>query len=332
MGPWVCQGGQQMVSNSARNLDVRFSNNDVTLSGTLVLPKASGPHPAVVFIHGSGPQTREGVKFFADRFASHGIAGLVYDKRGVGDSTGEFPDDRISSFDDLADDAIAGQLFLKQRSDIDAARIGFWGFSQGGWLAPLAATRSNGTAFVICVGGPGVDGESQMQYAIPNLMRADGFTEEEIDETLKDRAYLHNLLHEIAVSGDGWDELETQVDRIKKTGLPIYVGIPETKCQDIRAAINVEAWRSERSAAERHDPYAVLARLTCPVLSIYGECDANVPVAMSVEVYRAALEEVGNADYTIKVFPEANHGVRVDGELAEGYLDFMTSWLVDRLY
>ena len=132
----------------------------------------------------------------------------MYDKRGVGYSTGEFPDDLISSFNDLANDAIAGKLFLEERSDIDSARIGFWGYSQGGWLAPLAATRSSGTAFVVCVGGPGVDAESQMQYAIPNMMHADGFTEEEIRVTLKDRTYLQNLLHEIAVSGEGWDELK----------------------------------------------------------------------------------------------------------------------------
>ena len=321
-----------MVSNSARNLDVRFSNDDVTLSGTLVLPQSNGPHPAVVFIHGSGPNTREGLKVFAERFVSHGIAGLVYDKRGVGYSTGEFPDDLISSFNNLANDAIAGKVYLEERSDIDSARIGFWGYSQGGWLAPLAATRSNGTAFVVCAGGPGVDAGSQMQYAIPNMMRADGFTEEEITETLADRAYLQNLLHEIAVSGKGWDELQTHVDRIKKSGLPLYVGIPENENQDLRDVINVDAWRNEGSEAEKHDPYAVLAKLTCPVLSIYGECDASVPVAKSVEVYREALEEAGNTDYTIKVFPKADHGVRVNDDFAEGYLDFMTSWLVDRLF
>ena len=321
-----------MKCEDTRDLDLRFSNGDVTLSGTLVLPGTSGPHPAVVFIHGSGRNTRDHAKFFADTFASHGIAGLVYDKRGVGESTGEFPNDLISSFVDLADDAIAGQSILRERSDIDPARIGFWGFSQGGWLAPLAASRSDGTAFVICVGGPGVDGESQMQYAIPNLMRADGFTEEAITETLKDRAYLQELLHQIAVSGEGWEELDAQVERIKRTGLPLYVGIPETEYQDIRDVIDIDAWRPERSEAEKHDPYAVLKKVTCPVLSIYGECDASVPVAKSVEVFEAALEEAGNADYTIKVFPKANHGVRVGDDYAEGYLEFMTSWLVERLF
>lgn len=321
-----------MVCHGTRDLDVQFSNDEVTLSGTLVLPKTDGPHPAVVFIHGSGKNTREHLRFFADRFAPYGIAGLVYDKRGVGDSTGVFPDDLISSFGDLADDAIAGRSFLRERSDIDSDRIGFWGFSQGGWLAPLAASRSDKTAFVVCVGGPGVDGETQMQYAIPNLMRAEGYAEKEIDQTLHDRTYLQKLLQEIADSGQGWDELDAQVDRIRKTGLPLYVGIPETEGRDLRDVINLEAWRSEGSEANAHDPYAVLAKLTCPVLSIYGECDASVPVAKSVEVFKEALDEAGNSDYTIKVFPKANHGVRVGDAYAEGYLDFMTSWLVKRLF
>lgn len=321
-----------MTLEDTRDLDVHFSNGNVTLSGTLVLPKTDGPHPAVVFIHGSGKNTRDHLRFFADRFASHGIAGLVYDKRGVGDSTGEFPNDLISSFGDLADDAIAGQSYLRERSDIASTRIGFWGFSQGGWLAPLAASRSEKTAVVDCVGGPGVDGESQMQYAIPNLMRAEGYAEKEIDQTLQDRAYLQNLLQEIADSGEGWDELEAQVDRIMRTGLPLYVGIPETINQNIRDAINLDDWRSEGSEAQEHDPYAVLTKLTCPVLSIYGECDASVPVAKSMEVFKEALDEAGNSDYTIKVFPKANHGVRVGDDFAEGYLEFMTSWLVERLF
>jgi pimeloyl-ACP methyl ester carboxylesterase len=171
-----------------------------------------------------------------------------------------------------------------------------------------------------------------MQYAIPNLMRAEGYAEKEIDQTLHDRAYLQNLLQEIADSGQGWDELEAQVDRIRKTGLPLYVGIRETEGRDLRDAINLEAWRNEGSEANAHDPYAVLAKLTCPVLSIYGECDASVPVAKSVEVFKEALDEAGNSDYTIKVFSKANHGVRVGDDYAEGYLDFMISWLRERLF
>ena len=72
--------------------------------------------------------------------------------------------------------------------------------------------------------------------------------------------------------------------------------------------------------------------MTCPVLAIYGECDVLVPVEKSIEVYKEALEKAGNSDYTIKVFPKASHAVMVDDNYAEGYLEFMTSWLVDRLF
>src|SRR4051794_33792490 len=65
-----------------------FFNRDVRLAGTLVLPAAPGPHAAVVLLHGSGPQKRD--LFMARWFAEQGIAALAYDKRGVGESAGDF--------------------------------------------------------------------------------------------------------------------------------------------------------------------------------------------------------------------------------------------------
>ena len=192
---------------------VRFQNGEVSLAGTLVTPGSKGPHPAVVFIHGSGRDTLG--SSFADHFAKYGIAGLVYDKRGTGESTGEFPRDAISSFGDLANDALAGLAFLQSRDEIDANRIGFWGGSQGGWVGPLAASRSDNVAFVISVSGPGVDAHTQMNFAVPNLLRADGRTEREIKEVLDDRALGYDLLRTIAKTGDGWDKLEALAGRAR---------------------------------------------------------------------------------------------------------------------
>lgn len=75
---------------SYREKEVRFSNGEITLSGTVYLPSKTGPHPAVVFIHGDGPDIREGYRFFAELFARRGIAALIYDKRGTGASTGDW--------------------------------------------------------------------------------------------------------------------------------------------------------------------------------------------------------------------------------------------------
>ena len=202
------------MTNPSLEEQVQFQNGDVALAATLVMPGTSGPHPAVVFIHGSGRQTRDYYRLFADHFAKHGIAGLVYDKRGVGESTGEFPLDTVSSFSNLANDALTAMAFLQSRQDINTSRIGLWGISQGGWLGPLAASCSDKVAFVICVGGSGVDAHTQMNFAIPNLLRADGCTEEEIKEALADRALCYHLLHTIATTGDGWDKLEALANRV----------------------------------------------------------------------------------------------------------------------
>jgi Predicted hydrolase of the alpha/beta superfamily len=78
---------------------------------------------------------------------------LGYDKRGVGESTGDW---NAATYEDLAGDAVAAVEYLKTRRDIDAAQIGLLGISQAGWIMPLAAVRSKDVAFLISISGAGV--------------------------------------------------------------------------------------------------------------------------------------------------------------------------------
>lgn len=319
------------MANPSSEEQVRFQNGDVVLAGTLVTPASTGPHPAVVFVHGSGRRTRDYYRTLADHFAEHGIAGLVYDKRGVGESTGEFPHDRISSFGDLANDALAGLSFLRSRQDIDASRIGVWGLSQGGWLGPLAASLSDNVAFVICVGGPGVDAHTQNNFAIPNLLREDGCTEGEIEEALADRALWYDLLRTIGATGDGWDQLEALANRARGEKWARFV-VDEAWFDegDLRSRLTAAVEEGDKVYLS-HNPRAVLEKVTCPVLAIFGGSDVEVPVEDSISVFEEALSKAGNEDYTIKVFPGADHFVMIGEEYAEGYLDTMTGWLQERL-
>src|SRR4029453_666665 len=90
---------------------------------------------------------------FGYLMAARGFAVLAFDKRGVGESTGEW---RNATFEDLADDAVSGARFLQSRPDVDGRRIGFWGLSQGAWVAPLATVRFGSAAFVVTMSGGGV--------------------------------------------------------------------------------------------------------------------------------------------------------------------------------
>ena len=113
-------GGQAetpAVKGDATEEAVRFSNGDINLAGTLVLPAGPQRHPAVVLFHGSGPQSRD--LFTARWFAAHGVAALAYDKRGVGESSGDF---KKVPFMDLCDDGLAGIAYLKSRKEIDPQR------------------------------------------------------------------------------------------------------------------------------------------------------------------------------------------------------------------
>jgi predicted acyl esterase len=134
--------------------DVVFKNGDVTLSGSLYIPRGDGPFPAIIMLQGSGPETRWGAnRFWADYFGRRGIAALIYDKRGSGKSTGDW---QTADFNSLAGDALAAVDLLQPTARIDPNRIGIHGHSQGASIAPLIASQSKAVAFVVADAANGV--------------------------------------------------------------------------------------------------------------------------------------------------------------------------------
>jgi len=182
---------------SPRQEEVRFQNGEVTLAGTLYVPSGTDPHPAVIFIHGSGDDSRETYRYYADILARRGIAVLIYDKRGVGASRGSW---RASPFSALADDALAGVNFLKGHMAIDATRIGAWGGSEGAIIAPWVATRSADVAFVVMQSATGVTFAQQNLYQNERQLRAVTNSEAEVAAGLN----IVNLQQHYARTGAGW--------------------------------------------------------------------------------------------------------------------------------
>jgi cephalosporin-C deacetylase-like acetyl esterase len=134
---------------------VAFTNGEVCVVGDYYKPTTPGPHPAVVFTHGSGDAGRDNGRYQeeAEYFAEEGIASLVFDKRGYGDSEGDW---RTASFEDLALDAIAAVDHLKSRNDVDHSRIGLRGASQSGWVLPVAASKSESIRYLILISHRGI--------------------------------------------------------------------------------------------------------------------------------------------------------------------------------
>jgi uncharacterized protein len=135
--------------------EVEFESHGTRLAGSIVLPNDTTIRAAVVFVHGSGKQSRN--LGLAEHFASEGIAALVYDKRGAGKSGGEYEANQNVSEKNislLADDAAAALSALARHPSLKGVPLGFAGISQAGWIAPIAAERNSEAKFLVLWSGP----------------------------------------------------------------------------------------------------------------------------------------------------------------------------------
>ncbi|MBV7336770.1 alpha/beta fold hydrolase [Chloroflexi bacterium TSY] len=162
--------------------ELSFVNGQTTLAGTLYLPNGAGPFPGVVLLHGSGPDTRVPYRSDARMFAEAGIAALIYDKRGTGESTGNW---QMASLHELAADALVAARRLREQSEIQADKVGLWGVSQGGWLSPLAAPRDPQLAFIVQVTSAAMPLANQEMWGVGNELRGLGFSDGAIRTAMK---------------------------------------------------------------------------------------------------------------------------------------------------
>jgi uncharacterized protein len=136
---------------------VSFDNDGAHLVGTLYLPEKPGKYPGMVLLGGSGATPRTYYRPVAAHFARTGFAVLIYDKRGVGDSTGvreaRFFTDVHRNIEQLPGDAAAGLAMLRTRADVQPEAVGFAGISEGGMIAPRAAELNGHAAYILSISG-----------------------------------------------------------------------------------------------------------------------------------------------------------------------------------
>jgi pimeloyl-ACP methyl ester carboxylesterase len=271
--------------------DVRFSNRDIQLAGTVIAPSTGGKHPAIVLVHGSGAQSREHMMPFARFLIRHGIAVLGYDKRGVGESTGDW---NTATYEDLAGDVLAAVGYVKTRPDIDPAQIGLLGISQAGWIMPLAAVRTKDVAFLISISGAGVTPAETTIDQARNELTMTGMPAATVAEIIG----LITLQYEFARTGNGWTEYAAAREKLAaRMGPP-----PDT----FPGAPDHPQWQVIKRTYF-YDPTPTLRQLTVPTLAIWGQLDNNIMADKNKPAWDTALTTAGNRDYTLVVFPTANH-------------------------
>lgn len=309
-----------------RREDVRFASGGLRLAGTLTSPATAGRHPAVILVHGSGAENRDFILPWARFLIRRGVAVFGYDKRGVGESAGDW---NAASFDALASDVVAAFEYLKTRKDIDPEQIGMIGVSQAGWIMPLAAVRANGLAFLISISGAGVTAAETTLDQARNEMTMAGMPPQAIEEILA----LMKLQYVYARTGQGWDAYAAAREKVAaRMGNPPDT-IPGTPDHPYFRFIKQIYF---------YDPAPTLRRLQTPTLAIWGELDNNIVANKNRDAWQAALEAGGNRAHTLVILPKGNHGLfeAKVGSNAEGptlqrivpaYFTTVEQWLAKRL-
>lgn len=305
----------------AREEPVHFASGKLVHAGTLFLPAGHPPYPAVFLFHGSGRQARD--LSTAHWFADQGFAALAYDKRGVGESTGDF---RAGPFVDLCEDGLAALQYLKSRKEVDWRHIGVWGLSQGGWLGPLAASRSADISFVIAVSGPGVSPGDQMLVYYANELRDRGVPEADVREADALRRDVWTYLF----TGQGYERARRELDAARAKRWFRAVNAQQDRLfEPLQKPSELDRPGILRFRREMtYDPVPALRALRVPALFLFGAEDRLIPVEKSVQVIRETVTK----NLTIQVFDGDDHSMRdARGAIDPRYLETMAKWLAARV-
>ncbi|HKS53763.1 MAG TPA: alpha/beta hydrolase [Steroidobacteraceae bacterium] len=311
--------------------DTHFTSVETDLAGRLIEPRGEGQRPLVVMVHGS-ERTSALNSVYAYSLAAQGIAVFVYDKRGTGSSEGEY----TQNFELLAADAAAAFAHAKTMTQGPISRAGYFGGSQGGWVAPLAATRSAADFVAIGFGlvASPIDEDREQMVSEARELGLDARAFELIDA-------LSAATSRLVLSGfaQGYEQLDKV--RSQLASHPWSTRIRGEYSGQIVQMTDEELHRLGRARFDNveliwdYDSIAALKRVNVPVLWVLAEQDREAPI----ETTRAALLQLKKSGKPIDVylFPDTDHGMmefvaNPDGSrkvtrITDGYLRLLGDWI-----
>ena len=282
--------------------ELRVEHDGVSLAATYSVAGDG----VLVAVHGAGEGTRDSpiLRHLHDVLPPAGFGVVTFDRRGEGESSGDASRGR---FEVQARDALA------VLAAVGPPWGGLFGYSQGGWVAPLGAAQSRDVAFVVVVASAGVTPSQQMMYATERQLRLAGYDDAVVARALRLRHDFEAWVHE--PQPEPAPELEARLSAALDEDWFGLLFLPPVLLDDEGRRL----WIEEMD----FDPRPVLARVRVPTLALWGEDDSSTPVTPSVDAWQQACGSVETV-----VVPNAEHDLtRPDGTFAEEFDRRLLEWL-----
>lgn len=312
--------------------EVSFQAEDSEIAGTLLVPEGNGPFPAVIILGGSGPLDRNGdedarrvealkqagqpvfavnstYRDIAEALSREGIVTLRYDKRGIGNSTGDGGDFPEPSLRDLR----AAVEFLRGDPAVDPNRMALVGHSLGGLWALREAAQDPDIAAICLMATPARLYSEVIIEQIEGMMTLQGANETEIAAIVTQQREIYAHLR----SG--------QLDPA------VFPEPTRTELEFVKAIMDIAGADYARE-------------IMCPALILQGDRDLFTVIPEEAEVLKEAFNEGGNEEVELVLFPGLDHVFRptagepsldlyyedrgpVDAEVVDTVIDWMKAAL-----
>ena len=291
--------------------EATFKSHGTALAGRLVMPKGGARVPIVVLLHGSEHDSALTDYFLQRLLPAEGIGAFVYDKRGTGKSGGHYTQD----FSELADDAVAALRKARQLAGARLGRIGYQAGSEGGWVAPIAASRT-AVDFVIVCFGLAVNVIDEDQEGVELQMREKGYSKEIIAAALEVASAAEAVFESDFHSGFAkLDEM-----RAKYGSEPWYKDVHGDYAffilQHSDAELRAQAADFNWHTPFRYDPMPTLRADKVPQLWILGGEDYEAPSAETSRRIKSLV--AAGLPFTLALYPGAEHGITLFETGADG--------------
>jgi uncharacterized protein len=317
---------ERLIHEDATIVDAAGGPLGVSLYST-----GAGKRTTIVLIHGNDPETRE-MGFLIPYFVLNGINVISYDQRGTGKSSGNWQENGPAQ---RAEDVEALYDTYLSNPHVDATRMGVWGFSNGGWTAPIVAI-ARPLKFMLLKSPPPESIETNVCYSVTQNMQHKKYDAPSIASATE---VWRSLIG--ALTGNvSWDAARTLY--IAASTKPWFTDsyLPYFYPQDLGFPPPAAAAAARRRELV-YDPAETLEKLGTPTLALFGALDRNVDVTNAPALFKAAFSHGVMRDFTLQIYRDAGHTLKVsatgfNGEPSEperltaGYPQIMIRWLRQR--